>query len=139
MIQNEQLWVTAEDNPVKRKVIPKEKTHNLIQEIHEHLPLAHPGTSETIRLLRQDYYWPNMDKQVACYVAKCVRCQQLKPGKTKQPNLLKFPRAHMPFNQVSMDLVGPLYDSEGEKRYVLTLICRLTRFAEAIVIPSESL
>ena len=51
--------------------------------------------------------------------------------------LLLYPEGEYPFESVVQDLVGPL-NLEGSTKYILTLICRLTRFAETQILPDKS-
>ena len=33
-----------------------------------------------ITMTRNDFFWPNMKKKVAEYLAQCIECQQVKVG-----------------------------------------------------------
>ena len=135
-LENGQIYMSIDGEDNKRKVVPTILTQELMKEIHEQH--THPGVTEMLRILKKEYYWLNMGKEVANFVAKCIKCQTLKPGKIKPPPLVQFAGSNAPFQTVSMDLVGPLYDEQGDKKYVLTLICRLTRFAEVAILQNKS-
>ena len=58
-----------DNQPLKREVL---------QEAHESRFATHPGSTKMYRDLKDFYWWPNMKKEVAEYVAKCGICQQVK-------------------------------------------------------------
>ena len=41
---------------------------------HNHLTAGHPGRDETIKVLRQYYFWPGLAKWVEEYMQGCATC-----------------------------------------------------------------
>ena len=93
--------------------------------------LAHPGIKETLRRLGNRYFWTTIRKDVTDFVSKCHGCNSTKPGKTITPKLDPRPVLMPRFKDIMCDIVGPLPMSEGY-RYLLTVVCRTSRFFDAI-------
>ena len=57
--------------------VPKVKLL-ILDEIHKTPYSGHPGYQKTITMLRKEYFWPNMQAEVAEYIVRCFECQQVK-------------------------------------------------------------
>jgi len=54
------------------------------------LPVAsHPGQRKILKLLQQEYHWPNMHKMIWKYITSCYTCQQAKALHKTYNSLLK--------------------------------------------------
>ena len=52
------------------------------------MPYAgNPGYQKTITMVRGQYFWPSMKKDVTGYLAKCMECQKVK-AKHRHPTRL---------------------------------------------------
>jgi len=82
----------------QRMYMPDNKTlkQKLLQEAHESKFTVHLGNTKMYQNQKQYYRWPNMRKEVACYVAKCSICQQVKVEYRKPIGLLQL-RLSIPF------------------------------------------
>ena len=56
----------------------KELKEKILKEAHSSLYTAHPGSTKMYQHLKGAYWWINMKKEVADYVAHCLTCQQVK-------------------------------------------------------------
>ena len=54
-------------------VIPKSWKYTVLVEAHD--KLGHQGNSHTNCLIKRQYYWKGMNKDIMKYIAKCVLCQ----------------------------------------------------------------
>ena len=72
-----------------------------------------------------------MKTDIAEYVRSCHSCQSTKANKLKPPNFGEFPVPQKRFSHIHVDICGPLPPSRGYK-YLLSVICRNTRFFDAI-------
>ena len=102
-----------------------------------HHMLSHPGQSETIRKVKNTYYWPTLRTDVAKFVNECQACQAVKPFKTIKPVVKHVQVPDQRFSSLQIDLVGPLPESE-QMRYLLTILDTTTRWIEAIPLPEAS-
>ena len=90
----------------------------------------HLGINPTTKRVAKDYYWPSLKADVKTFGKICPPCKRVKAGQSLiQAGEFKVPDKR--FSHVMVDVVGPLPDSYGHK-YLLTAICRSTRFVRAI-------
>ena len=61
-------------------VIPPDKPlrRNILYHHHRRPTMGHPGRDETIRKVKQTFWWPAMNNWVIAYVKGCATCQQNK-------------------------------------------------------------
>ena len=77
--------------------------------------LGHFGTDKSYNMLCNNFYWPNMQRDlVNTYVPSCTNCQQnrnttSKPGGPLHP----LPVPNKWFNSVAINFVGPLTKDDG--------------------------
>ena len=46
----------------------------ILKEIHKSPYSGHPGYHKMITMLRKEYFWPNMQNEVAELLARCIEC-----------------------------------------------------------------
>lgn len=47
----------------------------ILREFHAKPYLGHLGYQKTLTMVKKFYYWPNMRKDVAKFVARCLDCE----------------------------------------------------------------
>ena len=57
-------------------VIPKAWRYTILVETHD--KMGHQGNNQTYSLIKQQYYWKGMAKDVKDYIQRCPACQQEK-------------------------------------------------------------
>ena len=65
----------------------------VMDEVHQAPYFGHPRYQKTIATARKQYFWPGMKKEIAEYISKCMKCQQVKvehqhPTELLQPLLV---------------------------------------------------
>ena len=122
--ENKQL---VEDTPTKQK---------LLLLAHDSPHGGHMGVKKTWEKINRHYTWPNMRKDVENWVSECVICQRSTIRRHKPYGLLQpIPPADEPFQQVTMDFITDLPESEwGKEKYdaILVIIDRFTKHATYI-------
>jgi transposase InsO family protein len=99
----------------------------LLQEVHDKPTTGHPGIGKTLRLMKQRYYWPSMEKTVKQYISNCHVCQRTKPPRDTYNGLLQpLPIPQRPWKDISLDFVTGLPLCEGNNA-ILVVACRLTK------------
>ena len=64
----------------------------VMDEIHQAPYSGHPGYQKTIATSRKQYFWPEMKKDIAKYISKFMKCQQVKVEHKHPVDLLQpFP------------------------------------------------
>lgn len=101
----------------------------------QHPPLQQPlagylGPEKTLARITDYFYWPGICAQVQCYCSACRECQlhQGKDlrGEPHQP----MPLVYIPFERVSIDIVGPVVQPSSCHKFLLVLVDYATRYPE---------
>lgn len=98
--------------------------------------LSHPGIKATVRLVKERFVWPSMEKDCREWSRRCIECQRAKISRHTTSPIGTFALPSARFEHVHIDLVGPLPISRGN-RYCLTCVDRFTRWPE--VFPIENI
>ena len=78
------------------------------------------------------YYWPILYQDVAEFCRSCKKCQKFPGHIVTKALMISLPIMSNPFEQMAMDIVGPLLWSKSGKCYILVIIDYATCFPEAI-------
>ena len=116
-------------------VIPKAWKYMILVETHD--KMGHQGNNHTYSLIKRQYYWKGMAKDVKDYIQRCPACRQEKARVQSYPlHMMEIP--DRPFDKIAMDLVMDFMESSKGNKHILTIIDLLTSWPEAIPIPNKS-
>ena len=102
-----------------------------------HDKLGHQGNTCTYCLIRHQYYWKGMNKDIHKYIANCVLCHREKAKVQNYPlQMTEIP--NRPFDKVMIDLITECKTSTSGNKHILTIIDHLTGWPEAFPIPDKS-
>ena len=122
------LYIVSRDESYKL-IIPQKERNGIIKMAHE--TLAHIGMKKTRHLLKEYYYWLNMDLDIKLFIASCKLC-----GERKTSPVKKHPKDSLssgyPFEKVSIDVTGPLPTGKRGERYILGIIDNFSKFLALI-------
>ena len=77
-----------------------------MNEIHKRPYPRHPRYQKMISMIRKDFFWPNIKKEVAEYLARCLECQQVKVEHQHPIGLLHpLPIPEWKWETISMDFI----------------------------------
>ena len=110
-----------------RPFVPTPLRRTVFTALHS---LAHPGVRATQQLIGERFVWPGMRKDIKSWTRTCILCQRSKVQQHTITPLSTFKTPDTRFDQIHIDIVGPLPPSEGQT-YLLTCIDRFTRWPEA--------
>lgn len=114
-----------------KAIVPPSLRSRIIDACHSPPWAGHPGVERTTAVVGASYYWPSLRRDVKAFVKGCETCALRKtPAGLRAPLERPF-MATRPFEQVSLDIVGPLPKTKKGFRYLLTMIDNFTRYAEA--------
>lgn len=92
--------------------------------------LSHPGIRTSRQMIKEKYWWPNMNRDIGLWAKTCIVCQKSKVGRHIMTNYGKYPVVDR-FEHIHVDLIGPLPITTDDYRYCLTIMDRGTNWPEA--------
>ena len=96
-----------------------------------HDDLGHLGIERTLDLLKGQFYWPRMTKDVTRHTQHCERCLSFKAPPDKAP--LENVTMTYPMELVHMDYLTIEATEGGKDIHILVITDNFTTYAEAIV------
>ena len=116
-------------------IIPKSWKYTVLVEAHD--KLGHQGNSHTYCLIKRQYYWKGMNKDIRKYIANCILCHKEKAKGQHYPlQMVEIP--DRPFNKIAIDLITECNTSTSGNKHILTIIDHLTGWPEAFPIPDKT-
>ena len=115
-------------------VIPVSFRGEVLSLAHDHHFAGHLGVNKTTDRILRHFFWPGLKRDVVNYCRTCHSCQITgKPNQVIPPAPLQpIPVASEPFEHVILDCIGQLPRTKSGNQWLLTIMCSLTRFPEAI-------
>ena len=116
-------------------VILKAWRYTILVETHD--KMGHQGNNQMYSLIKRQYYWKGMAKDVKDYIQQCPACRQEKAWVQSYPlHMTEIP--DRPFDKITMDLVTDFTESSKGNKHILTIIDLLTGWPEVIPIQNKS-
>lgn len=111
-------------------VVPKDKRSNLLHQSHDIPTSGHLGVYKTFHRLANQYFWPKMKHDVASYIRKCQTCIKTKPEqKAKAGEMGGHSQISIPWEVISLDLIGPLPRSTKGYQHILVVVDLFSKFS----------
>ena len=105
---------------LKKFCVPAALQDEIISEYHNH---SHPGIDICYNKISTKYFWPGIRKTVSDFIKSCHYCQSAKPNThPNRASLGKFSTPTGPYESISIDLIGPLRETDFGNIYIFTLI-----------------
>ena len=104
-------------------VIPKSRKYRALVEAHN--KLGHQGNSHTYCLIKRQYYWKSMNKDIRKYIANCILCCREK-AKVQHYPLQMTEILDRPFDKIAIDLITEGNTSTSGNKHILMIIDHLT-------------
>jgi hypothetical protein len=102
---------------------------DLIKAAHDPAVFSHGGIGRTLHILKRNFYWPSMAKDVRKYVLECDICKS-----TKSPNVILKPpmgaqsKSDRPFQKLYVDFIGPLPRSKNGNIGIFIVLDHFSKF-----------
>ncbi|XP_048881447.1 uncharacterized protein LOC125748837 [Brienomyrus brachyistius] len=117
-----------------RMVVPQE-VRGVVLDLGHSIPWAgHLGRQKTVSRVSRYFYWPNMAKDIAEFCKTCPECQKTASRCAPKVPLEPLPVVGTPFEQLGMDVVGPLERSRAGNRFMLVITDYATRYPEVFAL-----
>ena len=116
-------------------VIPKAWKYSILVEAHD--KLSNQGTTHTYCLIKCQYYWKGMNKDIRKNTANCILCCREK-AKVQAYLLQMTEILERPFDKITIDLITECENFSSGNKHILTIIDHLTGWPEAFPMPDKS-
>lgn len=146
-----QLWgrLMVEEGLLKRKydnvkgqiswtqLVPRLLREEIMQELHAGSLEGHLGEDRTLGKVREQFYWPGMQQDVAQWIRTCPVCATHKSPPQQNRAPLRTVSSGFPMQVVAVDILGPLPESTAGNSYILVVGDYFTKWLEAYAIPNQ--
>ncbi|KAL5500794.1 hypothetical protein EMCRGX_G012399 [Ephydatia muelleri] len=117
------LWRCVSEGKERRQLVLPYRLHGkVIQDLHEGAVGAHLGEEKVLSQLKERFYWPGCTEAVKTWSRK-AELHTIQTG--------------YPMQMVSVDIMGPLPETQDGCKYVLVAIDHFTRWAEVYAIKNQ--
>ena len=121
--------------PEGRTYVPTRLRLSLMDSIHTSLGSGHPGSQQTLSLVQQRYWWPNMTQDVSRFVKSCSVCAMAKvPRHLPEGKLVPLPVPTRPWSHLGVDFITDLPSSDSHT-CVLVVVDRFSKACKLIPLP----
>ncbi|GJS29264.1 putative reverse transcriptase domain-containing protein [Tanacetum coccineum] len=100
----------------------------IMDEVHKSKYSIHPGADKMYYDLRDRYWWPEMKKDIAEYVSKCLTCLKVKAEHQRPFGMLQQPEIPVwKWERIVMDFVTKLPRTSSGHDIIWVIVDRLTK------------
>lgn len=132
--ENKDLIYKIDTEGKYRLVVPDNLTQDVIYLFHDAVEAGHPGRDETLRAIKNNYYWNAMDREIKEYVQTCLICATVKTARQAEvPQRPHTPRR--PWEMVSIDILGPYETSSNGNSYAIIAVDLFSKWVEVQPVP----
>ena len=106
--------VATWENQNVLRIVPQKHKLEVLRQHHDRQVAGHWGKHRTQELVSRNFIWDKWLEDVARYVAGYVKCQKSKADRhSRKTKLVPMPIVERPLEEIAMDFVGELPESEG--------------------------
>ena len=111
-----------------RTAAPTPMRPEIMHEAHNSLFGGHAGAFKTAERLKEQFWWPSMNADIATHVANCTTCNRAtKKGALPPAPMQNLPQCTAPGQRLHVDLFGPLKTSQSGKKVILVITDAFTK------------
>jgi len=109
--------------------IPQSLTHSLVERAHSDPKAGHGGMTNTLEILRRQFYWPGMTIQVRAYVRGCEVCKESKaPNFRMQVGIGRRVETQRPFQKLYIDFLGKYPRSKSGHAWIFIVVDHFSKY-----------
>ena len=131
---------SAANSHIHQTVIPASLVGTVIKTFHESTEDGgHRGNEKVEKDIAYKYWFENYRDHIRAHIRQCRVCNRIKPANHRPygiPQIIESPSK--PFEHLNADIMGPFKRSRRGNAYILTMVCRLTRFIYAKALPNHT-
>nr|GEU32675.1 putative reverse transcriptase domain-containing protein [Tanacetum cinerariifolium] len=110
----------------------------IMDEAHKSKYSIHPGVDKMYYDLRDRYWWPGINKDIAVYVSRCLTCLKVKAEHQSPSGLLQQPKIpEWKWKRIAMDFVTKLPRTSSGHDTIWVIVDRLTKFSHFLPIRED--
>ena len=99
----------------------------ILKKNHDLTDMGHPGQHRMLELIKKTYWWLGLKKDIKKYIQECFKYQQNKvQHQRKAGELHPLEILEGPWQEISIDIIGPLPKSNGMDAIVV-IVNRFTK------------
>ena len=99
----------------------------VMDELHKIPYLGYLGYQKMITMIRKDFFWPNMKKEVAEYLARCLECPRVKEEHQHPIGLLQpLPIPKWKWETINMDFITSLPKNFRQHDSIMVFLDKLS-------------
>ena len=129
--------LTSTTKIIIRRIVPAAIKGKILELMHDKSDKAHPGRDESVRKIRELFFWKNLYSDVKEYVSSCNKCNSYK-GNTSSSPMGTYPIPQAPFERVAVDVLSGFQLTVRGNRHVLVCVDALTRFVELVPLTGKT-
>ena len=118
-------------------VLPISLRSTVLSHLHNARVSGHLGRKKTLEKVRERYSWVGCAADVAQWCKTCLTCQQKGKPLKSQKAPQKLYNLAAPLERMSLDIMGPLPESNRGNRYILCVGDYFTKWITAIPLPNQ--
>ena len=109
----------------------------VMNELHKRPYSGHPGYQKVITMIIKDFFWNNMRKEIAEYLAHCIECQQVKTEHQNPSGLLQLlPVPEWKWEIINTDFIIGLLKIFKHHDSIMVVVDNLSKVVHFIPIKS---
>ncbi|GKV53725.1 hypothetical protein SLEP1_g60242, partial [Rubroshorea leprosula] len=105
---------------------------SIIWEVHNGGLAGHFGRDKTLALVKESFYWPKLEQNVIRHIQRCKVCHRAKTINQNTGLYLPLPIPTSPWEDVSMDFVLGLPQTQRSKDSIMVVVDRFSKMAHFI-------
>jgi hypothetical protein len=105
----------------------------ILGEMHNVPCVGNPSYHKTIAVVKSQYYWLGMKKEVVDFIVKCLECQKVKDEHRHPVHLLQpLPIPKWKWEVVTLDFITKLPRTNKQHDFIMVVVDKLTKAAHFI-------
>ncbi len=125
------------DDHRKVLVLPEKYRIGAMRQLHDSRTAGHLGQKKTLQRLRERYFWLGQRLDVEKWCKGCSTCVNKSKPRVAHRAPMKVYVVGAPMERLTLDILGPLPESNQGNRYILCIGDYFTRWVWAVALPDQ--